>query len=61
VGYICLHNFVDLQNAEVGVMVFSNFCNSSPLSLPLVAQITRKKPTHFNATSFEIVQHLVLL
>ena len=43
-GYIDSQTCVELLNAGVGVTVVDNFCNSHPLALPRVAQITGKNP-----------------
>ena len=44
-GYIGSKTCLYLLNAKAGVKVFDNLCNSHPLALVRVAQITSKKPT----------------
>ena len=41
-GYIGSHTLVELLNAGCQVVVYDNFCNSSPVALKRVEEITGK-------------------
>ena len=45
VGYISLHTSVELLDEGMDLTVFDNLCNSHPLALASVEQITGKKAT----------------
>lgn len=45
-GYIGSHTCVELLNSGYEVIIFDNFCNSSPVAVERITEITKKSVTH---------------
>jgi len=45
-GYIGSHTCVELLNSGHEVVIFDNFCNSSPIAIERITEITKKPVTH---------------